>query len=257
LNAIRLLVNGCFIQLVTLFCLMGISLAHGETRQSGNQFLSRELLDLSKDASINPITLWIDQGAQIWQKDCQGCHQDLNQIRQSVVSLPRWKKNQLINLEDQIVQCFAKKQITGLSLESSDVLAVSTFLSDSAKGLKVQVQSPIDQLEKKAWQEALNHGAQIYTQRLGRVNLSCTQCHDLNIGKNLRSDVISPGFITGFPIYRQSWQAMGSMDRRLRACYSGVQAAIPPSGHRDLRSLELFLKNRSEGMIWEGPSIRR
>lgn len=257
MNVIRQLVIECFIHLITLFCLLVIPIAYAETRQSGNQFLTSELLNLSKDESINPITLWIDQGSQIWQKDCQGCHQDLNQIRQSVVSLPRWKKNQLVNLEDQIVQCFAKKQITGLSLESSEVLAVATFLSESAKGLKVQVQSPMNQLEKKAWQEALNHGAQIYTQRLGRVNLSCTQCHDLNIGKNLRSDVISPAYITGFPIYRQSWQAMGSVDRRLRACYSGVQAAIPPSGHRDLRSLELFLKSRSNGMIWEGPSIRR
>ena len=257
MNAIRLIISSRLIVLTTLFCLIINGFVWAESRQSGNQFLTSELLNLSKDSSINPITLWIDQGTQIWQKDCQGCHQDLNSIRQSVVDFPRWKKNQLINLEDQIVQCFAKKQITGLSLESADVLAVSAFLSDSAKGLKVQVQSPIDPAEKTAWQEALNHGAHIYTQRQGRVNLSCTQCHDLNIGKNLRSDVISPGYITGFPIYRQSWQAMGSMDRRLRACYSGVQAAIPPSGHRDLRSLELFLKNRSEGMIWEGPSIRR
>jgi sulfur-oxidizing protein SoxA len=240
-----------------LFLLICHQNAHTETRLSGNQFLSIELLNLSKDLTMNPIALWLDQGSQIWQKDCQGCHKDLTQVRQSVLELPRWKNHQLINLEDQIIQCFAKKQIVGLTTESQEVIAVSTFLSDSAKGLKIKVQPPLDVSERTLWQEELNHGAQIYIQRQGRVNLSCTQCHDLNIGKNLRSDVISPAYLTGFPIYRQSWQTMGTMDRRLRACYSGVQAAIPPTGHRDLRALELFLKNRSEGLLWEGPSIRR
>lgn len=228
-----------------------------ETRLSGNQFLSNELLTLSKDLSINPIALWLDQGSQIWQKDCQSCHKNSAEVRQSVVEFPRLKNHRIINLEDQIIQCFAKKQIVGLTNESQEVISMSTFLSDSAKGLKIQVQVPKDFADKNLWQGELNHGAQIYTQRQGRVNLSCTQCHDLNIGKNLRSDIISPAYLTGFPIYRQSWQTMGSMDRRLRACYSGVQAAIPPTGHRDLRALELFLKNRSEGLVWEGPSIRR
>jgi len=103
----------------------------------------------------------------------------------------------------------------------------------------------------------MNLGAQIYTQRQGRLNLSCTQCHDQRIGKNLRSEIISPAYVTGFPIYRQSWQAIGSVDRRLRACYSGVQATVPASASSELRALELFLKKRSEGMLWEGPSLRR
>lgn len=257
MNAFHLLLRWPSCVLITLMCLLMNSHIQAETRVSGNQFLSPELLNLSKDLSINPIALWLDQGAQLWQKDCQSCHQDVKEVRQSVVEFPRWQKNQLINLEDQIIQCFTKKKISGLTSESQDVIALSTFLSDSAKGLKVQLQHPAKAAEKKLWQEELNHGAQIYLQRQGRVNLSCTQCHDLNIGKNLRSDVISPAFLTGFPIYRQSWQTMGSIDRRLRACYSGVQAAIPPTGHRDLRALELFLKNRSEGLAWDGPSIRR
>ncbi|SMC55105.1 sulfur oxidation c-type cytochrome SoxA [Polynucleobacter kasalickyi] len=257
MKVFHLLLRRLTFTLLSLSLLIFHQSAPAETRLSGNHFLSAELLNLSKDLTMNPIALWLDQGSQIWQKDCQGCHQDLTQVRQSIVEFPRWKNHQLINLEDQIIQCFAKKQMVGLNTENQDVIALSTFLSDSAKGLKIKLQPPSEVAERKLWQEELNHGAQIYIQRQGRVNLSCTQCHDLNIGKNLRSDVISPAFLTGFPIYRQSWQTMGSMDRRLRACYSGVQAAIPPTGHRDLRALELFLKNRSEGLLWEGPSIRR
>ena len=126
-----------------------------------------------------------------------------------------------------------------------------------AKGLKVQVIQPSETFAKQEWQAFLDRGANLYTTRIGRMNLSCTQCHDGKVGIALRAELISPGFLTGFPIYRQSWQTLGSTDRRLRACYSGVQARIPTPAHTDLRSLELFLKIRSEGMTWEGPSIRR
>ena len=53
------------------------------------------------------------------------------------------------------------------------------------------------------------------------------------------------------------WQRLGSLERRLRACYSGVQAVLPPPGAPELRELELYLKVRASGMLVEGPSIRR
>ena len=89
------------------------------------------------------------------------------------------------------------------------------------------------------------------------MNLACVHCHDAKVGANLRAEVISPAHPSGFPIYRMSWQGLGSIDRRLRACYSGVQASVPSAGSVELRQLELFLKTRAEGMVLDGPSIRR
>ena len=82
-------------------------------------------------------------------------------------------------------------------------------------------------------------------------------CHDLKVGAQMRADTISQGHPTGFPIYRMLWQTLGSLDRRLRACYSGVQAPLPNAGSAELRDLELFLKVRANGMVLDGPSIRR
>ena len=73
----------------------------------------------------------------------------------------------------------------------------------------------------------------------------------------MRTDVVSPGHPTGFPVYRMGWQKIGSVDRRLRACYSGVQAVLPPPGAAELRALELYLKVRANGMLIDGSSIRR
>jgi len=252
----HLIIFLCFSILTAPLCIAQSS------RFSGNAFLSPELLALGKDEASNPLTLWIDQGHELWGSHCQECHGKMASMANSVVHFPKWKsdaaiKGQLINLEDQIGICLSRKSPKKWTNESSEVLALSVALSDAAKGKLILVEEPKDLQALQAWQEQMNLATQIYTRRQGRLNLSCTQCHDQKIGIQLRSDVISPAFVTGFPIYRQSWQTAGSLDRRLRACYSGVQAVVPPSGSSDLRALELFLKKRSEGMAWDGPSIRR
>jgi len=248
---------GCF-----LVAMLTTDVTAQMPRQSGNAFLSPDMLRQNNDASLNPLGLWLDQGQELFKARCQTCHSSVNKTAQAVVQYPKWQKTntqpgRLWNLEDQIAHCASRQTGEKLTHESAQVVTLSVFLSDAAKGMKIQVQEPTQPQEKIEWQAQMNLAAQIYVQRQGRLNLSCTQCHDQQIGKNLRSEVVSPGYITGFPIYRQAWQTVGSIDRRLRACYSGVQASVPATGSPELRALELFLKKRSEGMVWDGPSLRR
>ena len=140
-------------------------------------------------------------------------------------------------------------------VEEDDLLALSALLNNAAKGLAIDVKAPNG--DNGAWKAHLDRGAQLFSTRLGRINLACVHCHEQNVGRQMRLDVISPGNPTGFPIYRMSWQRLGSIERRLRACYSGVQAVLPPPGHSDLRALELYLKLRANGLTQDGPSIRR
>jgi sulfur-oxidizing protein SoxA len=135
------------------------------------------------------------------------------------------------------------------------VLALSAALHHAARGEPIAVKAP--PAHQAAWQARWQAGADQYQTRQGRMNLSCAHCHDDRVGAQMRGDTISPGHPTGFPIYRLSWQQAGGMDRRLRACYSGVQSAMPEPGSAILRSLELYLKVRANGMPIEGPSVRR
>jgi sulfur-oxidizing protein SoxA len=178
-------------------------------------------------------------------------------LQGAVVQHPRLSADgrRLVNLEDQILACRTRSGKAQDTLESEEVLALSALLHHSAKGLPWQLQAPSTQ--QAQWQARLTQGTILYAQRMGRMNLACVHCHDQNIGKQMRADVISPGHPTGFPIYRMSWQGMGSIDRRLRACYSGVQAQLPPAADPALRDLELFLKVRASGMPLDGPSLRR
>ena len=230
--------------------------------QSGNAFLSPAMLAMQNDPMANPISLWLDKGQALWasadpKASCAQCHGPLEKNKTLANQFPKWSSNlkKLINLEDQIVQCSERTSQPRKNLEDPDVLALSALLHQQSKNQTILLRPNATQ--KEEWQKELNAGAELFMQRMGRMNLACTHCHDQNIGKRMQADIISPGHPTGFPIFKMNWQSMGSIDRRIRACYSGVQADIPPAGSRELRQLELFLKMRAEGLSIEGPSLRR
>ena len=233
-----------------------------DSKLSGKAFLSPGLLKLQADEQDSPVSLWLDKGKQQWADSsggasCQSCHNTPASLRQAVPGFPRLTADgkQLVNLEDQIIACRTRAGRLGARHDDDDVLALSALLHQEAKGLPINVQPVREQM--RPWSARLENGTALFAKRMGRINLACVHCHEQNIGKQMRVDVISPGNPTGFPVYRMSWQKIGSMDRRLRACYSGVQAVLPPPGAAELRDLELYLKVRANGMPLEGPSIRR
>ena len=169
-------------------------------------------------------------------------------------SLRQMNDDDMANPEDQIGVC-RQRQGSPSAQADDTVLALSAALHHAARGEPIAVQAP--PARQAAWQARWQAGADQYQTRQGRMNLSCAHCHDDRVGTQMRGDTISPGHPTGFPIYRLSWQQAGGMDRRLRACFSGVQSAMPEPGSAILRSLELYLKVRANGMPIEGPSVRR
>ncbi len=231
-----------------------------DKRTSGNVYLSKQMQDLQNDATRNPISLWQERGQSVWQNQCKSCHGEMATLKRSAATFPRLGVDGkgLVNLEDQIIRCQSRQQPTINTLESDEVLSLSAALHLIAKNEPVAVIAPATTPAVSAqWQTRLKSGETLYQTRIGKMNLACMHCHDQKVGAQMRADTISQGHPTGFPIYRMSWQAMGTIDRRLRACYSGVQAVIPPAGSADLRDLELYLKVRANGMPLDGPSVRR
>jgi len=45
---------------------------------------------------------------------------------------------------------------------------------------------------------------------------------------------------TGYPLYRLEWQSLGSLQRRLRSCISGIRAQAYDYGAPELVELELY-----------------
>jgi len=89
------------------------------------------------------------------------------------------------------------------------------------------------------------------------MNLACAHCHDRNWGRQLLAETISQGHGNAYPAYRLEWQSAGSLQRRMRACYFGLRAEMPPYGAQELLDLELYLAWRASGLPVETPGVRR
>ncbi len=68
--------------------------------------------------------------------------------------------------------------------------------------------------------------------------------------------MIPQGHATGYPLYRLEWQTLGSLQRRLRNCLTGMRAALYPAGAGEYVDLQLYLMWRARGMPVETPAVR-
>jgi sulfur-oxidizing protein SoxA len=198
-------------------------------------------------------------GHSLWREEsgnknvsCASCHGDSGKKMAGVATqFPKVLKGRLQTLEGQINQCRTSQQdASPLSYESKALLALTTFVATQSKGLPIAVQ--VTPQNKKDLQQ----GKMFFNERMGQLNLSCAQCHQERAGLKLGGSLIPQGHPTAYPIYRIEWQTMGSLQRRLRNCMSGVRAKQFEYGSQEMAQLELFLMWRARGMTLETPGVR-
>jgi L-cysteine S-thiosulfotransferase len=230
--------------------------------KSGLHYAGDDIKKLQADDFLNPAMLWVDKGKALWvkpdgkeNKSCATCHQDAAQTMKGVASrYPTFdvQAKQLLNVEGKINQCRnQRQQATPFALNSDDMQAMHAWVAHQSRGMPIKV--AVDGLNKPFFEQ----GQKLFNTRLGQLDVACSHCHDANFGNRLAAETISQGHSNAYPIYRLEWQGMGSVQRRLRACMSGVRAALWPLGAEELMSLELFLAWRGEGLKLESPGVRR
>ena len=106
--------------------------------------------------------------------------------------------------------------------ENDDRLAILAFVAHQSRGLPIAV--PDDERLRPA----ITRGRALFERRQGQLGLSCADCHDRHAGQRLGGSMIPPAHPTGYPVYRLEWQALGSLQRRLRNCMTGVRAEPYP-----------------------------
>jgi sulfur-oxidizing protein SoxA len=232
-----------------------------EERQSGYQFAAPETRAMQDDDTANPGMLWVLQGANLWdaasgtaRKSCADCHGDARTSMKGVAArYPAFDPvlNQPLDLEERINRCRTGHQAAeALEWESQDLLALTVFVAQQSRGLPIAVGSATE------LRPALRQGEELFHRREGQLNLSCSQCHDDNWGKRLAGNIIPQGHPTGYPVYRLEWQNLGSLQRRLRNCMTGVRAEPLAYGAPEAVALELYLMERARGMPIDAPGVR-
>jgi len=230
-------------------------------RPSGYDFLGSELKALQDDDFANPGMLWVDRGARLWNaptgeadKSCAECHLEPESLRGVATRLPAWNAAQarVENLEMRINHCRSTRQnAPALAWESADLLGLTALVAHQSRGLPVAVTADGPAAA------ALERGRKAYHQRRGQLDLSCADCHDDHVGRQLRGDTLSAGTSNGFPIYRLTWETLGSRQRMVQWCFDAVRAEPLPRGSADALALELFLAWRDRGLPVETPAVRR
>ena len=229
------------------------------TLQSSYELMSAENKAMQDDPSLNPAMFWVGDGESLWNKpsehngkSCASCHGNANQSMRGVATVfPKIVKGKLQTVEGQINQCRTRAQATSpLAYESKDLLALTAYVAYQSKGL------PIDVRETFENKSAMQKGRNTFYQRMGQLNLSCAQCHEERAGLKLGGAIIPQGHPNAYPIYRLEWQTLGSLQRRLRNCMSGVRAQQFDYGSPEMAQLELFLAARARGLPLESPGVR-
>lgn len=225
---------------------------------SGLTFLTAETQRLQQDSFENPGYLWVDRGADLFSAasngvpSCLSCHSD--GLAGAAARYPKVdvSTGALQNLEGRINQCRSEHQgAAAWDYESETLLSVTAYVAEQSKGMAIDI--TIDE----ATQPYLEKGRDYFLTRRGQFNLSCQQCHTENWGTQLRGDTISQGHGNGFPAYRLEWQSLGSLQRRLRDCDTGVRAEPLPYGDPTYLAVELYLATRANGLEIETPAVRR
>ena len=247
-------------QLGVLCFVIAVSIpSHADQRQSSTALMTPSNQAMQQDINLNPALFWIMDGEALWSdrgnpagKACADCHQDVKGSMKGVAAtFPKRVQGKLLNLEGQINQCrTSRQQSPAFAYESKPLLALSTLIAYQSRGL------PIAASTDRAIESDYKKGQSLYFQRMGQLNLSCAQCHDDRAGLKLAGSTIPQAHPTAYPIYRIEWQGVGSLQRRLRNCASGVRAEQYAYGSPELVALELYLMRRANGMQIESPGVR-
>jgi sulfur-oxidizing protein SoxA len=160
------------------------------------------------------------------------------------------KRGTAIDLAQRINFCRTEQQgAPELKRESRELLALTALIARHSRGL------PIVSNDERL-KPFIEAGRALFQARQGQLNLACAQCHDDNRGKKLAGITLPQGHPTGYPLYRLEWQALGSLQRRLRNCMIGMRAEPYAYGAPEYLALEAYLMWRARGMPMESPAVR-
>ena len=232
-------------------------------RRSGYSFMSPDTKAIQNDDTANPGMLWVLDGEALWKrktgtadKACADCHDDARASMKGVAArYPAFDKalGRPVNLEQRINLCRARhQQATPLALRKPRPARAHRLRRASSRAASpIDGRQPIRNSNRSSPKDATSSCS-------GRASsISAAPIATTTIGTSIWPDPRSPRRIpTGYPLYRLEWQSLGSLQRRLRNCITGIRTQPYDYGAPELVELELYLMSRAHDMPIETPAVR-
>jgi len=225
---------------------------------SGWLFRKLETRALQMDDFDNPAFVFVDQGIDLFEKvdgtegkACASCHEDVEDFAGLRPSMPRVEDGTLVTMENLVNDCRTERMgAEPWKYTGGQMTAVTALIGLQSRGMTVDVAVDGDAAP------FFERGKELYYQRVGQLDMSCSNCHEDNYGTMIRADHLSQGQINGFPTYRLKNAKLNSAHVRFKGCMKNIRATPFKVGGDEFKALELYLASRGNGLSVETPSVR-
>ncbi len=229
-----------------------------DTLYSGWRFRITETQDLQIDDFDNPGMIFVDQAIDLWDKvdgsedkACSSCHENVEDFAGLRTTLPRVDDGELVSMENLVNECRTERMgAEAWKWSGGNMTAMTALIGLQSRGLPVNV--AIDGDAAPYWET----GKELYYQRVGQLDMACSNCHEDNYGVMIRADHLSQGQINGFPTYRLKNAKLNSTHARFKGCMKNIRAEPFKEGGDEFKALELYIASRGQGLSVETPSVR-
>jgi sulfur-oxidizing protein SoxA len=229
-----------------------------DTVYSGWLFRKLETRALQMDDFDNPAFVFVDQGIDLFEKvdgsegkACASCHEDVEDFAGLRPSMPRVEDGTLVTMENLVNDCRTERMgAEPWKYTGGKMTAVTALIGLQSRGMTIDV--AVDGNAAPFFER----GKELYYQRVGQLDMSCSNCHEDNYGTMIRADHLSQGQINGFPTYRLKNAKLNSAHARFKGCMKNIRATPFKVGGDEFKALELYLASRGNGLSVETPSVR-
>ena len=217
------------------------------------------------DPTTNPAMWAVDDAAALYKKRdassgfaCATCHGDpAARFSTWAAAMPRFEPRlgHVLGVEEFVFR--HAKATTGANwpMESDENIAMGVYLRNLANGqpIKVDITSP----DAKA---AYERGRLLADTKVGELNFSCRDCHDLARGglKWIRGQWLGEpkGQLDHFPTWRTSLNQIWDIRRRFQWCSVAIRGNELPPDAPEYGDLELYLAAVNAGRTLSVPGTR-
>ena len=229
-----------------------------DTLYSGWVFRSDETQVLQMDDFDNPSFIFIDQALDMWEtaegsegKSCAECHDDVADFAGLKATLPRVENGELVTLTNLVNECLTDRMgAEAWKYSGGKMSAMTALIAHQSRGMPMNV--AIDGEAAPFWDK----GKELYYQRVGQLDMACSNCHEDNYGNMIRADHLSQGQINGFPLYRLKNAKLNTTHGRFKGCMKNIRATPYAEGGEEFKALELYIASRGQGLSVETPAVR-